>query len=613
MAKPRVSAATRAHPHDKPHYPHWPLSALLFAAVLALGLLSVHEPGTWIHIKTGARILATRRIPIVDSFSYTVAGRPWTTDSWLADVLFFRVHQVFGPPGLILLKSLALAAGFALLLPLNPASPLTAASVLGLGAVSAWAGFTEMPGVFDFLLLALMIRALRPRRLFHWTMVVNVAALELLWANLHGTTAILGVWLIALKVFKASLRTASRERLYYAGLLAVACAALLCNPHGAAAIRDMFTGLEASSAAWRPISPWFNLYTLFALAGAAACATCLQQEFFLSMTTASLLALGLVVPQLRPLSILACCPTISLALGHYLPPIDDRPAHVGAWAMGMGLLIGFHWLFAFYPLASAKGYGSGPGLAGAMGYVKAHGVTGRMFNEAGAGAALIGLSDRPVFVDERSALYGPSFMSAAARWPELFDELSRVYRFDYAVVLNRRAAYPARILDGDRGWFLAYADDAALVYLNRSGADGRLAGPPALLCPNRLWPESLDGLLADAARRPRLMRELDDWILAAPQALQPVIWKSYALSRAGEGLEGRRLLDMAARDPAVWRDPELLAGLGSAAQAASDPVLAQRCYFHALLLAERRGDGPLVEAIRPRLKLSWGSVASLAD
>ena len=141
------------HPHEKPHHPHWPLAALLFLYVALLGAFSVHESGTWLHIKTGANILADRAVPRIDLFSYTVSGRPWTTDSWLADVLFRTLDASCGAPGLVGVKAIVVALAFALLLPLNPADPLIAASVLGLGATAAWTGFTETPAFFDLIFL----------------------------------------------------------------------------------------------------------------------------------------------------------------------------------------------------------------------------------------------------------------------------------------------------------------------------------------------------------------------------------------------------------------------------------------------------------------------------
>lgn len=601
MTRAAAAVHAKAHPHDKPHHPHWPLSALLFAFVFLLGLFSVHETATWLNIGTGGWILAHHAVPRVDIFSYTVAGRPWTTDSWLSDVLFFLVHRAAGPAGLIALKSLVLAAAFALLLPLNPASPLTAAAVLSLGAVSAWTGFTERPAMFDFLLLALMIRALRPRRLFHWSMVFSVAGIELAWANLHGRAAILGLVLIALKVFKTSLRTVRRERLNYLALLVVAWLALLCNPRGASVVTDIFHGFEASHAGWQPLSPWLNLYNLFALAGAAACLVTLQQEFFLTTATAVLLGLGLLFPDRRPLSLLAACPTIALALGHFIAPLDDSLERVAQLAGGMAVLFGLHWLSVYVPLASARGYG-GASLSGAVDFLSSNGLQGRMFNEPESGAMLAGQGAGPVFSDQRAGLYGPDFMRDARRWPKLFGQLARIYEIDYAVILNRRAAYPARVIDDDPGWRLAYGDDEALVYTRVGGADSWAAsGPHGVLRPNQLWPTSLDAPLADPALRMRAVAELDGWIIQVPDAVEPVLWKAYALDRLNMPRKGARMLALADKRPALWRDPELLACAGFVYEARGDLREARRRYLRASLLARRRGDAGLEAAILERL------------
>src|SRR5262245_37190016 len=103
--------SARNHPQEKPHHPHWPLAALLWLFVLALGLYSVHDEATWLHIGTGARIVSAGAIPRVDPFSYTAAGREWATSAWLADALFYGVHEAFGPRALVLLKSAVAASG----------------------------------------------------------------------------------------------------------------------------------------------------------------------------------------------------------------------------------------------------------------------------------------------------------------------------------------------------------------------------------------------------------------------------------------------------------------------------------------------------------------------
>ena len=603
MTKAKAHPRHSAHPHEKPNHPHWPLACLLFLFVLALGLSSVHDPATWIHIRTGAKILAQRAVPLTDPFSYTVSGRAWTTDSWLADVLFYVVHESFGPRGLILLKSAVAAAGFALLLPLNFASPLTSAMVLGLGAVSAWTGLTEMPAVFDFLMLAAFIRLLRPRRPFHFTMLLQAAALEWLWANLHGSTAALGLWLALLKAFKASLRVPDRnERLGHWGLFGVVFLALTANPHGISVLTHVFTGAEASSTAWQPLSPWFNLYNLFFLVGAASCAAMLQHEFLLTLTAATALCLSLLAPELRGLAVLACCPIVSLALGQAMKPFDDDLVGLARWSIVMAGLLGLHWLGVTLPLGSSRGYGA-VSLGGATHFLKSSGVRGRMFNEVESGALLIGAGDRPVFVDARAALYGSAFTQDAQRWPAGFKGLSDIYGFDYAVLLNHRASYPARVFDEDPDWRLAYADDASLVYVKRSGASGWLVKdwPTRLIRPNQLWPEGLNGALADPRRLPKVMEELDRWILQAPDSVQALVWKAYALDRRKLGDNAERLLQLARARSRTNRDPELSATLAFTLDARGETAAARRLYRRAALIARRRGQARLESEILLRL------------
>ena len=494
------------------------------------------------------------------------------------------------------------AAGFALLLPVNYASPLTSAAVLGFGAVSAWTGMTEQPAVFDFLLLALFLRLLRPRRPFHFTTLLQAAALEWLWANVHGTTAVLGVWLALLKAYKASIRTGSREeRLGHWGLVGAVLLAFVCNPHGAALVAHTFRGGENFATSWQPLSVWLNLYNVFCLAGAASCVVVLQQEFVLSVAAATVLCLSVIVVPLRALAILATCPVISLALGHVLQPLDDDLPGLARWTAGMAALLGLHWLGVTLPLGPSRGYGV-VSLKGATQFLKASRVQGRMFNEVDSGAQLIGAGDRPVFVDERAALYGDAFMRDAESWPSAFRSLAGVYGFDYAVLLNRRAGYPAKALDQAGDWVCAYADDTALVYVKRDGASGALVKdqPAPLLRPNELWPSVMDEALRREKDGGRVLQELDRWIVQAPDSAQALIWKAYALDRRGAPAEAERMLDLARARRKTYRDPELLAMLAFTLEARGD-ASAHRLYRRAALVARRRRDEPLSARLAARL------------
>ncbi len=589
-----------AHPHEKPHHPHWPLETLLFALVFALGWRSVHVPETWIHLKTGAKILTEHRLPQTDPFGYGSAGGAWTTDSWLFDVAASKLDAIGGVKAVVLVKSLAAAAAFALLLPINHGSPLAAASLLALGACAGWTGLVETPAVFDLLFFALFIRLLRPRHRFRWWQGVAAAALTALWANTHGASSLLALWLVGLKVFKASLRTAASERLGYWGTFGACALTIAWNPLGWGVLGRTFVDAAGVVGGWP--AEWLSLYTLFAAAGLASCWHTLQQEFVTTLAATTVIALSFVLPGLRPLAILAACPVIALALGHWLKARADTWPRVLRWSVFAGLLLAGYQNFVAAPLSRARGYGS-PVLSGAVHYLKSNAARGRMFNEIDIGAELIGLSERPVFVDARPGVYPATFVREAAAWSRLFRQLDMVYRFDYAVVLNRRAGEPARIIDEDPAWALAYADDRALVYLKRAGANAWLLKPPVLrlVAPNRMWPDALDSLLADKRKAGPLLEELDRWLVQAPDSVQALIWKAYVLGRLGFFEKADRHLELARERPRLRRDSELQAAYAFVLEARGREQEAKGAYHEALRSAQRLGQTRVEAEILPRL------------
>ncbi len=589
---------TLVHTHEKPHHPHRPLEILLFALVFSLAWNSVHVTETWLHLKTGAKIIAERGLSTVDPFSYGSAGGKWATNSWLFDVTIATFDKVGGIKAVVFIKSLTAAAAFALLLPINPGSPFVAASLLALGACASWTGFTETPVVCDLLFFSLLLRLLRPRLRFHWWHGACVAGVTALWANTHGASAPLALWLVGLKVFKASLRTAARERLGYWLTFGVCALSLSWNPLGWSVLGQTFVDATTAGGGWP--TELFSLYTLFAVAGLASCRYTLQQEFVMTLSAATVIALSFVLPGLRPLSILAACPVISLALGHWFKPRADPGPRILLWAVFAFFLFASYRHFVTAPLSRAGGYGS-PILGDAMRYLQSNSVRGRMFNEPDAGSELIGLGDRSVFVDTRPGLYPASFQDEAAAWPRLFQQLDTVYRFDYAVVLNRRAGAPAQIIDADPAWALAYADDRALIYLKRTGENaGLLASmPPRLISPNRMWPDTLDPLLKDKSKAVMVLKELDRWRAQAPGCMQTLIWKAYALWRLGLVEEADRCLELASARPIL--DPELRAAYAWVLETRGRTRQAKDEYDEALRSARLQRQ-PRVEAeILPRL------------
>jgi hypothetical protein len=234
---------------------------LIFVALLSLLVftpLSVRllgDAGIGWHIRTGQQILATHAIPRVDSFSSTMAGRPWFAWEWLYDVAVGQLDATLGLNGVVWLTAVVIATVFAWTFRLLIArgTNLFVAVVLVLLALSAsMIHFLARPHVVSWLFTLAWFWILdsserecvdgqRGRRL--WALPV----LMLGWVNMHGGFLVgfvlLGIFLLgagwswftakesriedALQKIGASKRV---WNLVWVGLLSTATS--LVNPYG---------------------------------------------------------------------------------------------------------------------------------------------------------------------------------------------------------------------------------------------------------------------------------------------------------------------------------------------------------------------------------------------
>ena len=86
------------------------LGVLVFTP-LSVRLLG--DAGIGWHIRTGQQILATHAIPRVDSFSSTMAGRPWFAWEWLYDLAVGQLDATLGLNGVVWLTAVVIATVFA--------------------------------------------------------------------------------------------------------------------------------------------------------------------------------------------------------------------------------------------------------------------------------------------------------------------------------------------------------------------------------------------------------------------------------------------------------------------------------------------------------------------
>src|SRR6266700_3330126 len=86
------------------------LGVLLFTP-LSVRLLG--DAGIGWHIRTGQQILAAHAIPHVDSFSSTMAGKPWFAWEWLYDLVVGFLEAKLGLNGVVWFTAVVIAAVFA--------------------------------------------------------------------------------------------------------------------------------------------------------------------------------------------------------------------------------------------------------------------------------------------------------------------------------------------------------------------------------------------------------------------------------------------------------------------------------------------------------------------
>jgi hypothetical protein len=195
------------------------MADLIFVAslgVLVFTPLSVRllgDAGIGWHIRIGQQILAAHAIPHVDSFSSTMAGKPWFAWEWLYDLVVGFLEAKLGLNGVVWFTAVVIAAVFAWIFRslISGGTNLLVALVLVLLAMSAsMIHFLARPHVVSWLFTlawfwildssecdCFKLSGSRARRL--WVL----PPLMMVWVNVHGGF-LMGFVLLAIYVLGAA-------------------------------------------------------------------------------------------------------------------------------------------------------------------------------------------------------------------------------------------------------------------------------------------------------------------------------------------------------------------------------------------------------------------------
>jgi hypothetical protein len=487
------------------------LQGVLVFTPLSVRLLG--DAGIGWHIRTGQQILAAQAIPRVDSFSSSMAGKPWFAWEWLYDLVVGQLEATLGLNGVVWFTAVVIAAAFAWMFRLLMArgANLAVALVLVLLAASASTiHFLARPHVVSWLFTLIWFWILdsseresgdgnENRARWLWALPL----LMLLWVNVHGGFLVgfvlLGIFLLGavwswfrargdrIEELLAKIAAGKRvRRLMWVGFLSAV--ASLVNPHGWKLYSHIYSYLsnrflmdhidEFQSPNFHGVAQkCFLLLLLIAVAVLAVRGRGLRLSEGLTVLFA--IYAGLYASRNIPIA--------SILLVMVVGPLLPEAGFARGFFQRMGAvekgLRGHAWpilaVIATLAIAASGGRAGSSVLmdahfdsarmpVAAVNYLEKSGLNGPVLSTDYWGGYLIYrlYPKTRVVVDDRHDLYGEQFLKSYLKmihgergWEE------SLQAHDTSCVLLPRNAALASILSATGAWKTVYADDVAILFV----------------------------------------------------------------------------------------------------------------------------------------------------
>ena len=409
----------------------------------------------WWHLRAGKEMWEHRSILLVDQFSFTRAGQPWTNAFWLSELVFYVLYRLGGFFALSVFTALTGAATFLLINRRLPGRPFLNVAVVLLAALTASPIWGPRPQIISFFLVAWLDGWLADREQGRRRPLWILLPLFALWANLHGGW-IWGILLLLAHIVGAVLNGALRystaensplrsragELLLWTG---VAALAIGLNPNGLALWKLPFHTVDVSLQIQEWLSPDFHrpdfhplLWMLFLLLITAKLSAPGRDWAALLKVIGFAYLTFIAQRNIAPFAIVSA-PVLADWAGRALdglrwparvprPAGSDRPlpywltAAINLILLG-GLasvtLVRAYWLSL--PEQVERGV-----PAGAVTWIKINQPQGLLFNSYNWGGYLTWeLPEYPVFIDGRADLYGDELIS---EWREIISGSDRGLR-----------------------------------------------------------------------------------------------------------------------------------------------------------------------------------------
>jgi hypothetical protein len=454
----------------------------VFQVGAALGALAVmlfapqvlNDGDTYWHVAAGEWMRAHGQVLHQDVFSLTFSGRPWVAHEWLSEVLMALAFHAGGWSGLLVLygATAALAAAMfagALGRTLNGVT-LIIAIVLAFGCVAPT--LLIRPHVLVLPILVLWMVELLAAREAGRAPRLFMAALMLLWANLHGSY-VFGFVLLAPLALEALVEPqADRVKVIrdWGGIGLLCAGATLVTPHGLTGLLHPFyiLGMGTLNAIqeWRPAD--FARWGPFELALLATIFVCLSRGVRVPPLRLALILflLHMTLQHQRHLTVLAIIAPLLLAkpLAEALQQRPVSPARSPAAWVAFGVVAAV--LVAVRLAIPVVRYDGVASPITALNHVPPALAQRPLLNTYAFGGYLIYRGVKP-FIDGRADMYGDDYFKRDLRIMEgdqaSLDQALVQYGVDWTLLAPYEGL--VRVMDAKPGWRRIYSDKYAIVHV----------------------------------------------------------------------------------------------------------------------------------------------------
>ena len=483
---------------------------LLLVALFCVRTISNSD--FWLHLTLG-RDIAEHGFSRVDTLTFTVGGQPYLNPSWLYDRILFILWQMGGAPLIVLAHAVAVAAAFALLIPVARkwASPLS----IGFGLIlCAWLmalRFSITASVFCLFFPSLFILVLSSARKTWGAWAVLLPA-QVLWANCD-TRFLLGpalCFLFAAEAWIARKNTGTEaqagtddRRGEVLGLLGLATLLVsLINPYGFTVYRHAFN--TWMNPAYAFTQEWISIFSgqfstplpgrliIIGLVIGALGLLTERRKLQIGITTLAVFGAFLVVRSAVHIDLFALFAFLFLclslnSLGQFARDLATRRAVEATGffrVIGPSLFIVLYGISLFVLLTNSLyasiGSASSTGLGieydttpkAASSFLSATNFPEPVINVIPDGGFLAWeYPNRRIFVDQRPTLYGARFLQATSQALSSRGETWAAFEKEYnpgAIVINcgwSGAGMAVRNLTLGQQWVLVYFDGATAILI----------------------------------------------------------------------------------------------------------------------------------------------------